>query len=90
MARFYIETLHRPEDCLASLDEIIKDDANAIARYDFGCAVGSHDNHVCYTTVEADNESAARALLPRSTAAQSKITEVGKFTAEQIRSFHGS
>ena len=90
MTRYYIETQHRPEDCLNGLDDVLAQGEQALSRYDFGCAVGDHTNHVCYTNIEAASEAAARASLPRSIADKAKVTEVGKFTAAQIRSFHSS
>jgi hypothetical protein len=88
MARYYVQASHTPEECLQGLDDILAQGDGAISRYDFGCAVGDHSNHVCMTTVEAANEAAARGMLPRGIAPRAQVTEVGKFTADQVRSFH--
>ncbi len=89
MARYLIQTAHTPEECLQGLDDVLAQGSDVLARYDFGCAVGDHSNHVCYTSVEASSEAQARAQLPRSIADKANVTEVGKFTPTQIKSFHG-
>jgi len=88
MARFLIQSPHTPEECLQALDEVLAQGPNVLAGYDFGCAIGDHSNHASYTLVEADNAAAARSTLPKLLSAKAVITEVGKFTPEQIRAFH--
>jgi 2-keto-3-deoxy-L-rhamnonate aldolase RhmA len=81
--------MHTADGCLQTLDDVLALGSDALAGYDFACAVGDHSNHTCYTTVEAMDAIAARATLPPSVRAQAQVIEVGKFTPEQIRSFHG-
>jgi hypothetical protein len=88
MARFLIQSAHTRDDCLQALDEVLAQGPHALDRYDFGCAVGDHSNHVSCTLLDADNEVAARNTLSGLLSASAVITEVGKFTPEQIRSFH--
>jgi hypothetical protein len=64
--------------------------ANVLATYDFGCAVGNHSNHVCFCALDAPSEAEARAQLPQTIASKATIVEVGKFTPDQVRSFHSS
>jgi hypothetical protein len=90
MARFVIQSAHAPEECLATLDAAMAQGRNMLAQYDFGCAVGDHSNHVCYTTLEAENEAAARRLVAGPLASKATVVEVGKFTEDQIRSFHAA
>jgi hypothetical protein len=90
MARYFIQASHTPEECLMGLDEILAQGPNMLASYDFGCAVGDHSNHVCQTTLEAPDEAAARQSIPSRIRDRARVTEIGKFTAEQVRSFHGS
>ena len=90
MSRFVVQSAHSPADCLATLDAALSQGRDMLARYDFGCAVGDHSNHVCYVTLEAQDETGARALVAGPLAATAKVVEVGKFTESQIRSFHGS
>ncbi len=90
MARYLVQATHTPDQCLQGLDDIVAQGPNEIGRYDFGCAVGDHSNHVCFCSVEAGSEAAVRDMLPRGIRAIARVTEVGKFTAEQVKSFHGS
>jgi hypothetical protein len=90
MARYLIQATHTPDECLQGLDDIIAGGPGEIERYDFGCAVGDHSNHVCFCSTEADSEAAAREKLPRGIRSRAQITEVGKFTAEQVKSFHAA
>jgi hypothetical protein len=88
MSRYVVQSMHTADGCLQTLDDVLALGSDALARFDFACAVGDHANHTCYTTVEAMDAIAARATLPPSVRAQAQIIEVGKFTPEQIRSFH--
>jgi hypothetical protein len=88
MSRYAIQSVHTADGCLQTLDDVLALGADALTHYDFACAAGDHSNHICYTTVEAIDAIAARATLPASVSAQAQVTEVGKFTPEQILSFH--
>ncbi len=90
MARYLMQTIHTPAECLGGLDAILAKGPDTLSRYDFGCAVGDHSNHVCFCSLDAPSEAAARAQLPQTIAAKATVVEVGKFTAEQVRSFHNS
>jgi hypothetical protein len=90
MARFFIQSTHTPEQCLATLDAALAQGRDVLAQYDFGCAVGDHSNHVCYTTVEAKDAADARRLIAGPLQSTAQVVEVGKFTEQQIRSFHNS
>ena len=89
MSRYAVQSMHTADGCLQTLDDVLGLGPDALARYDFACAVGDHSNHICYTTVEAIDSVAARATLPPSVRAQAQVVEVGKFTPEQIKLFHG-
>jgi hypothetical protein len=89
MPRFLIQSPHTQEECLQALDAFLAQGPDSLARYDFACAAGDHSNHTSYATVEAANESAARALLPQLVSSRAQVIEVGKVTPEQIRSYHG-
>jgi hypothetical protein len=88
MPRYFIQASHTPAECLKGLDEILAQGPEALSRYDFGCAVGDHSNHVCQTTVEAADEVSARQSIPVLIRERASIVEIGKFTADQVRSFH--
>jgi hypothetical protein len=88
MARFHVEVQHTPQDCLASYDELVALGPGEIDKWDLGCAVGDHSNHVCYTVIEAPDLNQARAKVPSGTRGKAEITEVGKVTAEQVKAYH--
>jgi hypothetical protein len=90
MARFVIQSAHKPEECLATLDAAAAQGRNMLAQYDFGCAVGNHDNHICYVTLDAADEASARQLVAGPLAVKAQVTQVGKLTESEIRSLHGS
>jgi hypothetical protein len=47
-------------------------------------------DHTGWAVVEAGSETAARGMVPVLVRGKARIVEVGKFTPEQIRSFHGT
>ena len=89
MARFLVQAAHTPEQCLAALDELVAIGPGEIDKWDLGCAVGDHSNHICYAILESADLNAARDLVPSGARAQAQITEVGKVTEAQVRSYHG-
>ena len=88
MSRFIIQASHTPAECLQGLDEVLSQGPDVLSRYDFGCAAGDHLNHTCFTTIEAPHEVAARQTIPSLIRDRAQVVEVGKFTPDQIRSFH--
>jgi hypothetical protein len=83
--RFLIEAPHTPADCLAVLDTMAEQDKKLLAKTDWGCMSGDHTG---YVVVEAENEQAARALLPEKMRASAKVIKLNKFTPKEIASFH--
>jgi hypothetical protein len=88
MARFLLQATHTPEQCLAALDELVALGPGEIDKWDLGCAVGDHSNHVAFRIAEASDAATARNLAPASMQGQAQVTEIGKVTAEQVRSYH--
>ena len=86
MAKTYlIESKHTNEDCLKALDEIVAHNRQLLDKCWMGCSTG---NHTGWAAVEAQNESEARNMLPNNLRQNASVTEVSKFTPEQIQSFH--
>jgi hypothetical protein len=85
MARYLIESPHTAEECLRALDEVLAQGPELLAKYDFGCGANVHTG---WAIVEAASESAARNTIPGFLRSKARVVEVGKFTPEQIRSFH--
>ena len=87
MAKTYlIESKHTNEDCLKALDEIVAHNRQLLDKCWMGCSTG---NHTGWAAVEAQDESEARNMLPTNLRQNASVTEVSKFTPEQIQSFHG-
>lgn len=82
--RFVVTTSHTPESCLAALDEVNAKGEKFLAMFDWGCMYG---NHMGYAIIEAKDEESARKMLPQGMK-DVKLEKVGKFTREQIKSFH--
>ena len=85
--RYLVESPHTPEECLRSLDEVLAMGRDRLAQCDFACAAGGV--HTAWAIVDADSESAARNnWVPSFLRSKARIVEVGKFTPEQIESYH--
>ncbi len=82
--RFLVIISHTPESCLADLDKVSAKGEKLLATFDWGCMYGDHSG---YAVIEAKDEAAARAMLPAGLS-EVKLIKVGKYTREQIRSFH--
>lgn len=85
MPRYFIESLHTPEECLRALDEVLAKGAEILAKFDFGCAAGDHTG---YAIIEAQSHEDVMGIIPGSLRNKARIVEVDKFTPDQIRSFH--
>jgi hypothetical protein len=85
MSRYLIGTSHTPEECLQALDQILDRVPDILAKFDWGCMTGDHTG---WAVIEAESRSALEDKLPSSMLDRARIVEVGKFTPEQIRSFH--
>ncbi|MER3523170.1 MAG: hypothetical protein C4326_03680 [Ignavibacteria bacterium] len=82
--RFLVIDTHTPDQCLADLDALDAKGEKPLAQFDWGCMAG---NHKGYAILEAKDEAAVRAMLPAGWK-DVQILMVGKFTREQIKSFH--
>lgn len=82
---YLVESRHSNAECLTALDEIVAYKPDLLRNSWFGCPAGEH---VGYSTVEAENESDVRGMLPKAIRINARILKVGKFTPEQIKSFH--
>ena len=85
MSRYLIETSHTPEECLQALDQVLDRGPDILAKFDWGCMAGDHTG---WAVIEAESKSGVREKVPPSIVDKARIVEVGKFTPEQIRSFH--
>ena len=85
MSRYLIETSHTPEECLQALDQVLERGPDILGKFDWGCMAGDHTG---WAVVEAESRSGLGGKLPSSILDKARIVDVGKFTPEQIRSFH--
>ncbi len=85
MARYIIESPHKPEECLKALDEELEKGRDVLGKFDFGCKAG---DHTAYAIVDANTKDDALKLVPAFLRDSARIGEVGKMTPEMIRSFH--
>ncbi|MBI2846912.1 MAG: hypothetical protein HYX82_03425 [Chloroflexi bacterium] len=82
---FHIEMPHTSAECLAALDEIVEQNKKLLDNTYFGCYAGDHTG---WAVIEASDEDEARRMLPTSERSKARIVPVGKFTTEQIASYH--
>jgi hypothetical protein len=82
---YLIESPHTKEECLQALDDVLARGQGFLSKFDWGCMAG---NHTAWGVVEAGSEAAARNMAPAIVRNKARVTEVTKFTPEQIRSFH--
>ena len=85
MNRYVVESRHTPEQCLQTLDEFNDKEREFLSRFDFGCHSGQH---VAFATLEGQNESDIRNMLPSTIRTAAQVYQVDKFTPEEIRSYH--
>ena len=85
MLRYIVESPHTKEECLRALDEMLAKSPETLKKFDWGCAEGDHTG---YALIEAENESKVRSMLPSFLKEKARVIQVGKFTPEQIKSFH--
>jgi hypothetical protein len=85
MAQYLIESSHTKEECLKALDETLAKGPEVLGRFEYGCMAGDHRG---WATVEAGSENQAREYVPSFLRSKARVIQVGRFTPEQIRSFH--
>ncbi len=86
MARFMIESPHKPEECLKALDEELAKGKEVLDKFEFGCKAGDHTG---YALVDSNTRNEALTkYVPSFIQEKARIVEVGKFTPDMIKSFH--
>ena len=84
MAKYDIEAPHTPEQRLVTIGEVLATGPQLLDEFHWGCMAGVHNG---WATVQAESESAARDKLPSSMRDKWSVTEVTKFTPEQIEAY---
>lgn len=85
MKDFMIQSPHTKEECLHALDETLKAGPEVLAKYEYGCSKGDHTG---YALVAAQDENAARKMVPTFLLPKAKIVPVDRFTPEAVRALH--
>ncbi len=85
MTRYIIESPHTKDECLKALDETLAEGPAILNKFDWGCGSGDHTG---YAIVDAENESTVKNMVPGFLRYKARIVQVGKFTPDQIKSFH--
>jgi hypothetical protein len=78
---YLIEARHSPDECVQAMDEALARGPRFLAQFDWGCVAGEHTG---WATVEADNESAARDMVPAVVRNKARIVRVDKVTPDHI------
>jgi hypothetical protein len=86
MPQFLIESPHTKEECLKALDETLAKGPDVLDRFEYGCMSGDHRG---WATVSAPSAEKAREIVPSFLRSKARVIPVGKFSPEQIRSYHG-
>jgi hypothetical protein len=82
---FLIIDAHTVAECMASMDQLRAKGNDFLGNVYWGCHTG---DHTAYMIVEAENEAAAKNMLPEAARDHAKVIAVEKFTVEQIEAMH--
>lgn len=82
---FLIIDPHTVEECMASMDQLKAKGNDFLNNTYWGCHAG---DHTAYIIVEAENEAAAKNMLPEAVRDHAKVIAVEKLTVEQIEAMH--
>ncbi len=85
MTRYFVESIHTPEECLHALDEILAKGSDILEKYEWGCMAGDHTG---YAIMEAASELEVKRTIPSFLVGKAKVVKLNKFTVEQVRDFH--
>jgi hypothetical protein len=82
-----IQASHDPEPaaCLKVLDSFLRAGAHYLTNAEWGCEAGVH---TAWITVQAENESEARLMVPPVIRNSALLVKLNKFTPEEIAKLH--
>jgi len=78
---YLIEAPHSPDECVQAMDEALAKGPRFLAQFDWGCVEGEHTG---WATVQADNESEARSMVPPVVRGRARVVRVGKATPDLV------
>jgi hypothetical protein len=85
MTHYLIAVPHTPEECATTIGDY--ESAKAISKFDFGCESG---DHTAYAIVSAKSAEDAKMMVPEKERDKAKVTELHKFTPEELKQMHAS
>lgn len=85
MPHYLLEVPHTDEECMQALDDLAENEPGLLEESWFGCKGGEHTE---WATVEAENETEARNMIPDFLQDKAHIVEVSKFSSSEIKSMH--
>ena len=85
MATFLIESQHSARVCPWVLRPILRQGADAVEEYQWGCRDGVH---VGWRILEADSKFDVLATIPKVLRPQTRIVQLNRFTPGDLLVFH--
>lgn len=82
---YIVESRHTPEECLKSLDTVLDRSPQLLDKFEWGCNTGEH---IGWAFIEGNSETDVRNMVPPPLLDKTRIVEVSKYSADEIRSFH--
>ncbi len=86
MAKFLIEVPHAAskEACMQAVKIFHETGSHFLANADWGCHDGDHN---AYMLIEVDTKEEAKRILPSAFRSEAKITELHKYTREEMKEY---
>lgn len=78
---YLIEAPHSPDECVQAMDEALARGPRFLAQFDWGCVEGEHTG---WATVEAEDASEARSMVPAVVRSRARVVRVGKVTPDLV------
>ena len=82
--KYMVISPHTVEKCLAAIDDVAEDET-LLENTEWGCMGGDHTS---YSTVMADDEKAAKKMVPEELREDAKVVLVTKLTKKKIQEIH--
>ena len=86
MEKYLIEVPHEASetDCVNAVKVFFETGSHFLANADWGCNDGEHS---AWLHVEVDSKEQARMILPPAFRSKAKITQLNKFTREEMEAY---
>jgi len=78
---YLIEAAHSPDECAQAMDEALARGPRFLAQFDWGCVEGEHTG---WATVEAEDASEARSMVPAVVRSRARVVRVGKASPDLV------